>query len=144
MVRGNGSFNRWLVGEIGAQVPDGVERAVELGPGPGVGLYELLARFPEARVWGIDLSPEMLSQSRGRNSGETSSGRLTLIQGGVESLRSLAPIDLVMAAHVLYFWHEPGEAVGQIYRAPRPGGVLALGYQLPLTMLPVQQKNSPQ
>ena len=143
MVRGNGSFNRWLVGEIAAQVPGGVERAVELGPGPGVGLHELLGRFPEARVWGIDLSPEMLSQSRGRNSEETSSGRLTLIEGGVESLRALAPIDLVMAAHVLYFWHEPAEAVGQIYRALRPGGVFALGYQLRLNMPPISQKNFP-
>src|SRR5260370_8433098 len=100
MVRGNGSFNRWLVGEIGAQVPDGVERAVELGPGPGVGLYELLARFPEARVWGIDLSPEMLSQSRGRNSGETSSVPLTLFHAGVEPPPALPPTDPAMTPHV--------------------------------------------
>jgi trans-aconitate methyltransferase len=143
MVRGNGGFNRWLVGEIAAHLPDGVERAVELGPGPGVGLSELLARFPAARVWGIDLSPEMLSQSRGRNSEQANAGRLTLIEGGVDSLQALAPIDLVMAAHVLYFWHEPAEAVAQIYRALRPGGVFALGYQLRLNMPPISQKNFP-
>jgi len=143
MARGNGSFNRWLVDEIAAQLPGDVERAVELGPGPGVGLEGLLARFPTARVWGVDLSREMLSQSRGRNSGQASAGRLTLIQGGVESLQALAPIDLIMAAHVLYFWHEPAQAVAQIYRALRPGGVFALGYQLRLNMPPVAQKNFP-
>ena len=143
MVRGNGGFNKWLVNEIAARLPDGVERAVELGPGPGVGLEGLLAKFPAARVWGIDLSPEMLSQSRGRNSEQVGSGRLTLIKGGVESLQALAPIDLVMAAHVLYFWHEPAEAVGQIYRALGPGGVFALGYQLRLNMPPLAQKNFP-
>jgi trans-aconitate 2-methyltransferase len=143
MARGNGGFNKWLVREIAAQLPDGVERAVELGPGPGVGLEGLLAKFPTARVWGIDLSPEMLSQSRGRNSEQTNAGRLTLIEGGVESLQALEPIDLVMAAHVLYFWHEPSEAVAQIYRALGPGGVFALGYQLRLNMPPISQKNFP-
>ena len=143
MARGNGGFNRWLVDEIAAQVPGGVERAVELGPGPGVGLEGLLARFPTARVWGIDLSPEMLSQSRGRNSEQASAGRLTLIEGGVESVQALAPIDLILAAHVLYFWHEPAQAVAQIYRALRPGGVFALGYQLRLNMPPIAQKNFP-
>jgi len=143
MARGNGGFNRWLVDEIAAQVPGGVERAVELGPGPGIGLEGLLARFPTARVWGVDLSREMLSQSRGRNSEQASLGRLTLIEGGVGSLQALAPIDLIMAAHVLYFWHEPAQAVAQIYRALRPGGVFALGYQLRLNMPPVAQKNFP-
>jgi trans-aconitate methyltransferase len=143
MARGNRSFNRWLVDEIAAQLPDGVGRAVELGPGPGVGLEGLLARFPNARVWGIDLSREMLSQSRGRNSEQASAGRLTLIEGGVESLQALAPIDLILAAHVLYFWHEPAESLAQIYRALRPGGVFALGYQLRLNMPPLAQKNFP-
>jgi SAM-dependent methyltransferase len=143
MARGNGSFNKWLVGEIAAQLPDGVERAVELGPGPGVGLEGLLAKFPSARVWGIDLSPEMLSQSRGRNSEQANAGRLTLIEGGVESLQAVAPIDLIVAAHVLYFWHEPAEAVAQIYRALGADGVFALGYQLRLNMPPLAQKNFP-
>jgi ubiquinone/menaquinone biosynthesis C-methylase UbiE len=143
MARGNGSFNRWVVQEIAARLPDGVERAVELGPGPGVGLEGLLAKFPTALVWGIDLSPEMLSQSRGRNSEQSSAGRLILIEGGVESLQALAPIDLVMATHVLYFWHEPAEAVAQIYRALGSGGAFALGYQLRLNMPPISQKNFP-
>jgi ubiquinone/menaquinone biosynthesis C-methylase UbiE len=143
MARGNGSFNRWLVCEIAAQLPGGVERAVELGPGPGVGLEGLLAKFPTARVWGVDLSPEMLSQSRGRNVEQANAGRLTLIEGGVESLQGFAPVDLIVAAHVLYFWHDPTDALAQIYRALRPGGVLALGYQLRLSMPPMAQKNFP-
>ena len=143
MARGNGSFNKWLVQQLAAQLPDGVERAVELGPGPGVGLEGLLAIFPTARVWGIDLSPEMLSQSRRRNAEHASAGRLTLIEGGVEALQALAPIDLIMAAHVLYFWHEPSEAVDQVYRALRPEGVFALGYQLRLNMPAISQKNFP-
>lgn len=143
MASSNGGFSRWLVQEVATRLPGGVERAVELGPGPGVGLEGLLAIFPTARVWGIDLSPEMLSQSRTRNSDEARAGRLTLIEGGVEALQALAPIDLIVAAHVLYFWHEPAEALRQIYRALRPGGVFALGYHLRLNMPPMAQKNFP-
>jgi trans-aconitate methyltransferase len=143
MARGNGNFNKWLVQEIATHLPDGVERVVELGPGPGVGLEEVLGKFPAARVWGVDLSPEMLSQSRRRNIEQANAGRLVLIEGGVESLQALEPIDLVMAAHVVYFWHAPAEPLAQIYRALRPGGVLALGYQLRLNMPPPAQKNFP-
>lgn len=143
MARGNGSFNRWLVHEIAAQGLGGVERAVELGPGPGVGLEEILGTFPTARVWGVDPSPEMLSQSRHRNLEQARAGRLTLVGGGVESLDALAPIDLVLATHVLYFWHEPAEELARIHRALSPGGMLALGYQLRHHMPPMAQKNFP-
>jgi ubiquinone/menaquinone biosynthesis C-methylase UbiE len=143
MVRGNGSFNRWLVQEIATQLPGDPARVVELGPGPGVGLEEMLGKFPRARVWGVDLSPEMLSQSRRRNVEQANAGRLVLIEGGVESLQALAPVDLIVAAHVLYFWHEPTDALAQIYRALRPGGAIGLGYQLRVNMPAISQKNFP-
>lgn len=67
MARRNGDFSRWVVGEVGKQCAGEEMRIVELGPGPGVGLQEILRVFPRAQVWGVDLSGEMLSQSRKRN-----------------------------------------------------------------------------
>ena len=143
MARGNADFNRWLVQEIRDLGEKNMIRIVELGPGPGIGLQETLRAFPEARVWGVDLSPEMLSQSRKRNLDQITSGRLVLLEGDAASLQELAPIDLVLATHVLYFWHRPATELGQLHRVLRPGGLLALGYQLKQSMPSMAQKNFP-
>ena len=143
MARSNGDFNRWVVRELRERSHDEAARIVELGPGPGVGLEETLRAFPAARVWGVDPSPEMLSQSRGRNLEQAKAGRLTLIEGSVASLAGLAPIDLVIATHVLYFWHQPAAQLSELHGFLRPGGVLALGYQLRRHMPKPTQVNFP-
>src|SRR3954466_12446266 len=67
MAGGNAALSRWAVQQVKDSSDGGVRRAAELGPEPGVGLEALLAQFPEAQVWGIDLSSGMLSQSTKRN-----------------------------------------------------------------------------
>jgi len=143
MARGNADFNRWVAGEVSALGLQGVERVVEIGPGPGICLQETLRAFPAARVWGVDPSLEMLSQARRRNAAEIRSGRLVMVEGDVGSLAALAPVDLVIACHVLYFWHQPGKELALIRRALRAGGRLALGYQLRRNMPAVSQRNFP-
>jgi SAM-dependent methyltransferase len=143
MARGNADFNRWLVREVGTLDLPGVERIVELGPGPGVGLQETLRAFPYAHVWGVDLSPVMLAQSRRRNLAGVRSGRLVMVQGDAGALGGLAPVDLVMASHVLYFWHRPDAEIALIHGALRRGGWIALGYQLRQNMPSVAQRNFP-
>jgi trans-aconitate methyltransferase len=51
MARGNAELSRWVVQQAAAHHSDTVTHVAELGPGPGVGLEALLARFPDARVW---------------------------------------------------------------------------------------------
>ena len=143
MARFNGDFNRWVVGELKEQRHDQPSRIVELGPGPGVGLEALLQSFPDARVWGVDPSAPMLAQSRRRNRAAVVAGRLTLIEGDVASLDALSPIDIVMATHVLYFWHEPAAELARLLSALGPGGTLALGYQLRHNMPKPAQVNFP-
>lgn len=135
--------SRWVVGEIRAVYPTGVSRFVELGPGPGVGLQETLRLFPGARIWGIDLSPEMLSQARRRNAAAIKEGRLSLARGDSASLESLAPLDIIFANHVLYFWHEPIKELQRLREAVRPGGLLGRGYQLRGNMPSMAQTHFP-
>ena len=143
MARGNAELSRWVVQQAAAHHGPVVTRVAELGPGPGVGLEALLARFPEAQVWGIDVSSVMLSQSRKRNRAAVAAGRLTLLEGGVPALSASEPADIVMANHVLYFWPEPEAEMAQIRGFLRPGGLLALGYQLRENMPAMAQRRFP-
>ena len=142
MARANADFAVWVVGELPAPTSDN-GRIVEVGPGPGVGLQAVLRRFPRANVWGVDMSPEMISQSRGRNRAAVDAGRLTLMLGGVERLAEVAPLDVVFANHVLYFWHEPKVELERIHASLRPEGVLGLGFQLKQNMPSMAQKFFP-
>ncbi len=142
MARRNAAFSLWVMQQVGEHCPD-PGKIAELGPGPGVGLQEALRRFRGARVWGIDPSPDMLAQSRRRNLAEVKAGRLALVHGGVASLAGIAPIDVVTACHVLYFWHQPADELLAIHRSLRPGGLLALGYQLRQNMPPPARKHFP-
>lgn len=144
MARANGEFSRWVVKQVNDRLDGEAGRIAELGPGPGVGLEALLRQFAQARVWGIDLSPLMLAQAKKRNLAEVEAGRLTLIDGSASALSEIAPADVVMANHVLYFWHEPAAEFTQIHRCLRPGGLLALGYQLRQNMPPMAQKRFPE
>jgi len=139
----NAGFNRWIVRELRSEWHDEPGRIVELGPGPGLGLEETLKAFPSTRVWGIDRSQEMLTRSGKRNRREVATGRLALLQGDCASLSGLAPVDMVFAVHVLYFWHEPAEQLAQIHQALRPGGRLALGFRLRSEMPKVAQRTFP-
>jgi trans-aconitate methyltransferase len=143
MVRSNGDFSRWTVGELRRHLTWVPTRIVELGPGPGVGLEELLGAFPDAKVWGVDPSREMLGLSRQRNAAAAEGGRLALLEGAVASLVEVAPVDIVAANHVLYFWQEPEAELRRIRGSLRSGGLLAIGYQLRQNMPAMAQKQFP-
>ena len=143
LARFNADFNQWIVREVRNAWREPSPRIVELGPGPGIGLEQLLRLFPDAKVWGVDLSPIMLAQSRKRNLTAVEAGRLTLLAGSVTSLAELGPIDIVLAVHVIYFWHRPETELSRIHASLRPGGMLALGFQLRQHMPKMAQKNFP-
>ena len=143
MARGNADLSKWVVQQATAHHGDVVRHVAELGPGPGVGLEALLTQYPDAQVWGVDVSSVMLSQSRKRNHAAVTAGRLTLLEGGVSALSASAPADIVMANHVLCFWPDPVAEMAQIRGFLRPGGLLALGYQLRQNMPAMAQRRFP-
>jgi SAM-dependent methyltransferase len=140
MARNNAELNRRIVAEVASVVPP--PRVVaELGFGPGVGLAALLSAFPQAVVLGADPSPALAGQAAGRNRAAIRAGRLHLLQGDASVLAPHAPIDLVVAVHVLYFWQEPVQALQAVARLLTPQGHVALGYQLERHMPPVAQRD---
>ncbi len=140
MVRGNRLFNEAVVRQLADQVPT-AGRIAEIGCGPGVGLAALLDRFPTAEVVGIDLSKRMVAQSRIRNRTAIDAGRLRLLSGGIPHLGG--PYDLVVAVHVLYFWHDPTATLARLRSSLAADGVVALGYRCRQDMPQPAQRDFP-
>jgi SAM-dependent methyltransferase len=140
MARGNAPFNVALVRRLHDLYPRSA-RIVEVGCGPGVGLSTLLEAYPDARVVGVDLSPQMLAQSRARNRAATRDGRLELREGDVGEINE--PADLLLAVHVLYFWHDPASVLRNARVLLAGGGVLALGYRCRQDMPPPARRDFP-
>jgi SAM-dependent methyltransferase len=142
MARSNRDFNQQLVKTVAASPPRPAVVA-ELGFGPGVGLAALLDAFPDAQVLGADPSPAVMHEAQARNQEAVRSGRLRLFTGDAGSLRGHRPIDLVVAVHVLYFWHDAAESLRQVKEVLSHDGRLVLGYQLQQDMPPPAQRDFP-
>jgi SAM-dependent methyltransferase len=126
MARGNAPFNTALVHQLHDLRPH-ARRIVEVGCGPGIGLSALLMRYPDARIVGIDMSPLMVAESRARNAEAVRAGRLEVREGDI--LDATEPADLMLAVHVVYFWHEPASVLHHARMVLAGGGGLALGYR---------------
>ena len=72
----------------------------------------------------------MVRQARARFGAAIAAGRLVVQQGDAHAVSAAdGSFDKVCAAHVLYFWSDPGDVVRELWRVLRPGGVLALAFQ---------------
>lgn len=130
MARNNAVFNRWVVVETlsaGASLP---ETIVEIGSGPGIGTQALLDGAPASVVTAVDPSEPMQRWLRRRNRSALAKGRLHTVTGDLEDLTGVTAVDLVVAVHVLYFWRDPARQLGAVRSLLRPGGTMALGFQL--------------
>ena len=102
---------------------------LDLGCGTGELVLAISRRLRDARIIGIDLSPDMLLFA-GRHA--TTDGRLRFTVGDVASLPfDDASVDLVVSTLSLHHWAAPADGFAEIARVLRPGGV-ALIYDLAL------------
>jgi S-adenosylmethionine-diacylgycerolhomoserine-N-methlytransferase len=101
-------------------------RILEVGCGTGANLLSLERRFPLARLWGLDLSAEMLAMARRKL--EKFFPRLTLVQTPYDKPLALRPgFDLIVFSYALSMFN-PGweEAVASAIADLNADGVLAV------------------
>ena len=108
-----------LVSRIDADAPAEV---VDLGCGEGTPTASLLARWPAARVTGVDSSPEMLAAA----ARVAVPGRVEFVQGDVRTWEPEGAVDVVLSNAVLHWL--PGHPALMTRWAGRlaPGGWLAV------------------
>ncbi len=120
-----GQNRRWrgeLVGRIASGRPQTI---LDVATGTA-GVAMALARETDARITGVDLSPEMLARGRGRVHGAGLDGRIGLELGRAEQLRfASASFDAVSFTYLLRYVADPAATIAELSRMLRPGGVMA-------------------
>lgn len=93
---------------------------VDIGCGPGNSTELLVARFPGARVIGVDNSPDMLATAR------TRVPSATFEAGDAASWSPPAPVDLIYGNAVFQWVPDHLSVLERLMGDLAPGGVLAL------------------
>lgn len=116
--------NRAIHELIGFLGPDyAPARIIDLGCGPGNSTALLAARFPGARITGVDSSPAMLARAR-----EALPPHIDLVRADVRTYQPDADADLLFA-NAVFHWLPADRRIPTVARllaALRPGAVLAL------------------
>jgi tRNA (cmo5U34)-methyltransferase len=111
-----------------AQATAGLEiaRILELGTGTGETARRVLAKYPNARLTGIDLSDEMLDVARRTLQREWVE---ELLVQGIQDPLPLGPFDLAISALTVHHLDGPGKArlFGRLGRRLRAAGRFVLG-----------------
>jgi len=98
----------------------------DIGAGSGYMSFRLSARVPEGKVLAVDIQPEMLEMlekqrsARGIENVETVLGTLTDPRLPADS------VDLALLVDAYHEFSQPHEMLQALYRALRPGGLIAL------------------
>jgi ubiquinone/menaquinone biosynthesis C-methylase UbiE len=97
-------------------------RVLDVGCGTGALLERLRGRAPEAELWGVDLTPEMLAVARARLPSE--------VRLAVADVHRLpfpdARFDTVVSSSSLHHWSRPERALRELARVTRRGGRLVI------------------
>lgn len=114
------------VRELVAQIPlSKPARIVDVGCGPGNSTAVLAARFPDAKISGMDSSPDMLDKARKAMPG------VEFVQGDLKTYEPEPGADLVFG-NAVFHWLRLEDRIPTILRllrSQKPGGVLA--FQVP-------------
>lgn len=104
-----------------AQVPLKTPRLVyDLGCGPGNSTELLIARYPEARIIGVDSSPDMLAKAR------HSYPHAQFIEGDLTDWKPMEEPDLLFANAVFQWVPDHVEVLRRLLDMLPKGGVLAV------------------
>ncbi|RBY74295.1 trans-aconitate 2-methyltransferase [Geodermatophilus sp. TF02-6] len=108
-----------LLARVGAREPLVV---VDLGCGEGALTASLAARWPGARVTGVDSSPDMLAAA----AAHAVPGRVEFVAGDVRDWQPGAPVDVLVTNAVLHWVPGHAELLRRWAGRLAPGGWLAL------------------
>jgi trans-aconitate methyltransferase len=120
---------RWAVDHMNVQPADHV---LEIGCGPGAGAEAICSRLETGKLFAIDRSESGVDRTKRRCARYVSSGRLTVRQIDLATLRvPVKRLHKVFAFNVNLFWvRDCAEEVALIHERVLPGGSVFLFYEV--------------
>ena len=96
---------------------------LEIGPGNGVLMQELLEREPSLTLHGIDFSEDMMQLASTLNKEQIANGKMHFQTAGVSAIPyDENTFDHVCTINTLYFWPNPITDAKEVYRVLKPEG----------------------
>ncbi len=119
---------RWAVEVMDVQPSDHV---LEIGCGPGAGAELICSRLESGKLFAIDRSESGVDRTRRRNAAHVESGRLTVRQIDLATLRvPVKRLNKVFAFNVNLFWvRECADEIALLHDRLLPGGAVFLFYE---------------
>jgi ubiquinone/menaquinone biosynthesis C-methylase UbiE len=101
---------------IGKLSPQPGEHILEIGYGPGLGIYRIASSFPGCRISGIDFSEMMVQKASKRNKKFIEKGTVHLRHGNLLTLEpGNEKFDRIFCVNVIYFWNDLNLAFTRIF-----------------------------
>jgi len=126
MNESNSGVNRACIALLRMQPGD---RVLEIGPGNGAFVADIVGAAPDVSYAGLDLSEDMVHEAEDRNGELVAAGRAVFRQGSSDQLPfDTGVFDKALTVHTLYFWEEPDAHLEEIRRVLKPGGLFCIGF----------------
>lgn len=124
MNAGHSKVRRWGLGYVSSESYVAI---LDVGCGGGGAIRDMASIFPNAKLYGIDYSQDMVLLAKKINKILMAKGRIEISHGSVSSLPfSDNTFDLVTAFEAYYFWPNLHCDLQEIKRVLTPGGTLLL------------------
>lgn len=105
------------------------DEVLELGPGNGQYVPEILNKAMDGRYTGLDISKEMIKEAEQINLELAKNGKVKFdFYDGVNIPYADQSFTKVMTVNTIYFWDEPQELAAELARVLKPGGLLSIAF----------------
>ena len=124
--KSNGSINRTCIERLRIKAFDSL---LEIGPGNGTFVADIVNRASNVSYIGLDWSADMVAEANRLNERLVRQGAVQFRHGSSDHLPFQANrFDTVLTVHTLYFWEKPGEHLAEIKRVLKPNGLFCIAF----------------